>query len=109
MEISIDATPTLAPRRAYSQDVVGKWTQIVRQNNVEEDENKPPKQDLGSKLLSLSKQMKQSRVEPENVNEPPPVDVVEKPAKQDMNRLFALSKPMKSRSHSELIEVAEEM
>ena len=27
----INADPTLAPRRAYSMEVVGKWTQIVRQ------------------------------------------------------------------------------
>ena len=31
----IHAEPTLAPRRAYSMEVVGKWTQIVRQHKVQ--------------------------------------------------------------------------
>ena len=30
----IYANPTLVPRRAHSMEVVGKWTQIVRQSNV---------------------------------------------------------------------------
>ena len=32
----IYANPTLVPRRANSMEVVGKWTQIVRQSNVAE-------------------------------------------------------------------------
>ena len=32
------ANPTLAPRRANSMEVVGKWTQIVRQSNVAENQ-----------------------------------------------------------------------
>ena len=39
----INANPTLPPRKAHSIEVVGKWTQIVRQQNVEQENHMEPK------------------------------------------------------------------
>ena len=40
----IYANPTLVPRRAHSMEVVGKWTQIVRQSNVAENQQQQQQQ-----------------------------------------------------------------
>ena len=40
----IYANPTLVPRRAHSMEVVGKWTQIVRQSNVAENQHQQQQQ-----------------------------------------------------------------
>ena len=53
--------PTLVPRRAYSQDVVGKWTQIVRQSHVKEDGEQEHPEDPKIKALTLLLQKKKAQ------------------------------------------------
>ena len=51
----------MVPRRAYSQDVVGKWTQIVRQSHVKEDGEQEHPEDPKIKALTLLLQKKKAQ------------------------------------------------
>lgn len=65
---SVKADPTLAPRRAYSMEVVGKWTQIVRQQNL--DQNDEPKAArLVAKLIKEQKNKQAILDEEQEFNE----------------------------------------
>ncbi len=63
----VEATPTLAPRRAYSMEVIGKWTQIVRQTNVKHsdslDETETEADPKDPRLLVLARLMAKRRAE----------------------------------------------